>query len=147
MEQQFADPDDIDDMASFSLVLTVTSTSDELDQYLKMNIEDIYKQSNPSLFWKDNQTKLPSLSLLARRLFSIPVTSAGVERSFSAAGLVLTERHCSLDPNTVNDVLFVRSIQASLDQKSDFLSSNHGVFLMYSHEILNKQTINPVDLS
>ena len=71
-----------------------------------MNIEDIYKESNPLPFWKDYQHKFSCLSLLAR-----PVTLAVAERSFSAADLAVTKRRSSLDPNTVNDVLFVRSIQ------------------------------------
>jgi hypothetical protein len=52
MEDQFADQDD------------------ELDRYLRMNIEDIYKQSNSLPFWRDHQNKFPALFLLARRLFS-----------------------------------------------------------------------------
>jgi hypothetical protein len=109
-EHQFTDPDDIDDIVGISLVPTAASINDELDRYSEMNIEDIYKQSNPLPFSKDNQTKFPLLLLLARHRLSIPVTSAGVERPFSAASLVLAERRCSLDPNTVNDVLFIRSI-------------------------------------
>jgi hypothetical protein len=59
---------------------------------------------------------------LARRLFSIPVTSAGVERQFSSADLTITQRRSSIDPDTVNDVLFVRSIQNVLDSNSEFFS-------------------------
>ena len=55
-----------------------TVKTDELERYLRMNIEEIYKQPNPLPFWRDHRNKFPVLSLLARRLFSIPVTSAGV---------------------------------------------------------------------
>lgn len=85
-----------------------------------MNIEVIYKQSSPLLFWKSNPKKFPALSLLARRLFSIPVTSASVERSFSAAGLVVTERRASIDPSTANDILLVRPVQKVLEKKQVF---------------------------
>ena len=122
MEDQFADPDD--DVNNYDINSTPTTTvkNDELERYLRMNIEDKYKQSNPLPFWRDYQNKFPALSLLARRLFSIPVTSAGVERQFSLGGLTITQRRCSLDPDTVSDVLFVRSIQLVLDSKPSFFS-------------------------
>ncbi|CAF1224626.1 unnamed protein product [Rotaria sordida] len=122
MEDQFADPDEVGGIDGIDMVLATTVKNDELDKYLRMNIEDIYKQPNPLPFWKYHQHKFPCLSLLARRLFSIPVTSAAVERSFSAAGLAVTERRSSLDPDTVNDILFVRSIQNLLERNPDFFS-------------------------
>ena len=103
-----------------NIVSNSTLRNDELDKYLRMTIEDNYKQSNPLPFWKDHEQKFPCLSLLARRLFLIPVTSAAVERSFSAAGLAITERRSSLDPDTVNDILFIRSIQNILKKQPDF---------------------------
>ena len=122
MEDQFADPEDINTDDDTNIVSRSTCKTDELYKYLRMTIDDIYKQSNPLPFWKDHEQKFPCLSLLARRLFSIPVTSTAVERSFSAAGLAITERRSSLDPDTVNDILFVRSIQNILEKQPDFFS-------------------------
>ncbi|CAF3359819.1 unnamed protein product [Rotaria socialis] len=77
MEDQFADPDD--DVNNYDVNVTSTTIvkNDELERYLRMNIEDKYKQSNPLPFWRDHQTKFPALSLLARRLFSIPINISG----------------------------------------------------------------------
>ncbi|CAF1603766.1 unnamed protein product [Adineta ricciae] len=122
MEDQFADPDDVNIDSENDIISVSASKNDELDKYLRMSIDDIYKQPNPLSFWKDNESKFPCLSLIARRLFSIPVTSAAVERSFSAAGLVVTKRRSSLDPRTLNDILFVRSIQNILEQRPNFFS-------------------------
>ena len=122
MEDQFADPEDINMNDDINIVSRSTFKNDELDKYLRMIIDDIYKQSNPLPFWKDHEQKFPCLSLLARRLFSIPVTSAAMERPFSAAGLAITERRSALDPYTVNDILFVRSIQNILEKQPDFFS-------------------------
>ncbi|CAF1264781.1 unnamed protein product [Rotaria sordida] len=119
MKDQFADPDDDD---SCDVNSTPTMKNDELEKYLRMNIEDVYKQPNSLPFWRDHQNKFPGLALLARRLFSIPVTSAGVERQFSSAGLTISQRRSSLDPDTVNDVLFVRSVQTLLQSKLDYFS-------------------------
>jgi hypothetical protein len=60
------------------------------------------------------------LSLIARRLFSILITSAVVERSFSAAGLLVMQRRSSLDLTALNDILFIRSIQHIMKQHPKF---------------------------
>ena len=53
----------------------------------------------------------PNLSKLARRIYSIPCTSAAVEREFSVAGQIVNQRRSNLDPTTVNNILFLRSIE------------------------------------
>ena len=117
IEDQFIDPDD-DDMNGLNASST-NQSSDELDKYLKMSIDDQFKLPNPLPFWKHHQEKFPYLSKLARRLFSIPATSAGVERQFSAGGLLINERRSLLNPDTVEDVLFVRSVEKSLKKTPD----------------------------
>ena len=123
MEDQFADPDIDGNTYDVNSASEAVSKAGELDRYLRMNIEDIYKQSNPLTFWREHQQKFPALSLLARRLFSIPVTSAAVERQFSSAGLTISQRRSSLDPDTVNNILFVRSVQNVLLTKPNFFSN------------------------
>jgi hypothetical protein len=121
IEDQFVDPDDDDDG-----ILGLNSThqaNDELDKYLRMSIGEQYKSPNPLIFWQSHQDKLPYLSKLARRLFSIPATSAGVERQFSAGGLLINERRSSLNPDTVENVLFVRSMQKVLKNNPDLFST------------------------
>ncbi|CAF2519739.1 unnamed protein product [Rotaria sp. Silwood2] len=121
MEDQFADLDDNNSCEGNSTP-TTTINNDELEKYLRMNIDNVYKQPNPRPFWRDHENKFPGLALLARRLFSIPVISAGVEQQFSSAGLTISERRSSLDPDTVNDILFVRSVQTLLESKPDYFS-------------------------
>jgi len=87
-----------------------------------MPIDDQYKVAHPLLFWKNYENKFPYLSKLARRLYSIPAISACIERQFSAGGLVLNERRSSLNPDTVNDILFIRSIQKTLKYNPDLIS-------------------------
>jgi hypothetical protein len=67
--------------------------------------------SNPLKFWKDQQEKLPHLSRLARRIFSIPATSASVERQFSGVGLIIQERRTNLNPEQLDNILLIRSMQ------------------------------------
>jgi len=124
IEDQFVDPDDDEDNDTLGLNPTSNpQANDELDKYLKMSIDDQYKSPNPLVFWQHHQDKLPYLSKLARRLFSIPATSAGVERQFSAGGLLINERRSSLNPDTVENVLFVRSMQKTLKNNPDLFST------------------------
>ncbi|CAF1467484.1 unnamed protein product, partial [Didymodactylos carnosus] len=114
LEEEFDDPTDDDDGSS-----TLHKTG-ELHKYLQFNVDEKYRQANPLLFWHDYQSRLPTLAVLTRRLFSIPAMSAGVERQFSAAGLIINERRASLNPETVEDILFVRSMERLLVQSSKF---------------------------
>ncbi|CAF1510605.1 unnamed protein product, partial [Didymodactylos carnosus] len=104
--------------------LTFATTYDKgrTHSFIRQEMEIILgvNDSNPLLFWHDYQSRFPTLAILARRLFSIPATSAGVERQFSAAGLIINERRASLNPETVEDILFVRSMERLLVQSPNF---------------------------
>ncbi|CAF3218861.1 unnamed protein product [Rotaria sp. Silwood2] len=103
---------------------TVTAqTFAELNKYLRMSIDDQYKISNPLFFWQHHQHKLPYLAKLARLLYSIPATSACVEQQFSAGDLLINERRSSLNPDTVQNVLFIRSIQKALKNNPNLFST------------------------
>ena len=84
---------------------------DEVDIYMEFKVDKDKTYSNPLLFWKEYQQLFPHLSKLACRIFSIPCSSAAVERTFSAAGQVVNQRRSNLDPSSLNDILFLRSIE------------------------------------
>ncbi|CAF0821064.1 unnamed protein product [Rotaria sordida] len=85
-------------------------TEDEVDKYLSMHIDPELIVDNPLVFWKANQKNLPLLSKLARIIHSIPATTASVEREFSSGGLVMSERRSSINPQNLNNILFLRSV-------------------------------------
>lgn len=85
-------------------------TEDEVDVYVSMQIDNEKLIDNPLPFWKANQKQLPKLAKIARKIHSIPATTASVEREFSASGLVVTERRSALSPNNVNNIIFLRSV-------------------------------------
>ncbi|CAF4531594.1 unnamed protein product, partial [Rotaria magnacalcarata] len=89
---------------------------DEVDRYISLTLGENEQYSNPLDFWKkkDNQLAFPSLFQLAKRYFSIPCSSSAVERQFSATGQIITQRRANLDPATVNDIIFLRSIENRL---------------------------------
>lgn len=86
---------------------------DEIDRYLLFDI-DKSQTIEPLPFWKNHQSKFPYLSKYARSVFSIPATTTNVEREFSTAGWILNERRTCLQPDTVDNILLVRSVEKSL---------------------------------
>lgn len=86
--------------------------SDEVDRYINLTLGDEEQYSDPLDFWRkpENQVTFPSLARLARKYYSIPCSSAAVERQFSATGQIITQRRSNLDPSTVNDIVFIRSM-------------------------------------
>jgi hypothetical protein len=64
---------------------------------------------NPLLFWTEQEKLLPNMSKLSRKIFSIPASSAEIERAFSSAGVVISQRRTNISPSTVNDIILIRS--------------------------------------
>jgi hypothetical protein len=90
-----------------------SSSVDEVNKYITMQIEPDEQYVDPLSFWKkqNHRAAFPNLTRLACRFFAIPCSSAAVERQFSAAGQIVTQRRSNLDPSTVNDIIFLRSIE------------------------------------
>ncbi|CAF4147067.1 unnamed protein product, partial [Rotaria sordida] len=84
---------------------------DELSKYLKQRIEVDSIDDNPLKFWYEHRFIYPILSKLARSIFSIPATTANVERQFSAGGLMVNSRRTRLNPQQINNALFIRSVK------------------------------------
>jgi hypothetical protein len=61
---------------------------DKVDLYIEFNVDKDKNYLNPLVFWK---------SKLACCTFSIPCSSAAVERTFSAASQVVNQRRSNLD--------------------------------------------------
>lgn len=61
----------------------------ELEHYLTSDIEEV---SDVLAWWKAHQAAYPVLSQIAFDVLAVAAMSAGVERLFSSAGLVITER-------------------------------------------------------
>ncbi|RXN13466.1 zinc finger BED domain-containing 1-like protein [Labeo rohita] len=77
----------------------------ELTRYLQE--ECIDSNANPLSWWRDNQSRYPLLSKVARKYMCICATSTPSERVFSAAGNIVTPMRSSLKPHKVNMLVFL----------------------------------------
>ena len=60
-------------------------------------------------WWKLNEHRYPKLSFLAKTVLCIQATSVPCKRLFSSAGYILNKTRSSLEPNTVNTLVGLRS--------------------------------------
>jgi hypothetical protein len=90
----------------------------EIDLYMKHGSDKTTTESNsnedqveynPLTFWRKKCVSYPILAKVAARVFSVPATSAAVEREFSFTGNILTQKRSKLCPDTVNDIVFNHS--------------------------------------
>ena len=110
--------DDGDYSQSHESATGIVRARHELDMYLQLNLTKCMypndDEDNPLLFWKEQESVLPNLSKLAKKTFCIPASSAAVERTFSSAGVVVSQRRNSISPSLVNDIILVRSAATHL---------------------------------
>ena len=67
--------------------------------------KDVY--TNPLDLWRIHEPRFPLLAELSRTILCIPATSAPSECVFSAAGLTISKKRASLNPDTAADLIFL----------------------------------------
>ena len=79
----------------------------EVERFLGESREVEEKDNNFNLlgWWKNNGSKYPILSYVARDIFAIPVSTVASESAFSTGGRVLDLFRSSLLPNTVEALI------------------------------------------
>ena len=79
------------------------SAAEVLNDYMA----DIVRDSNPLTWGKSHETKYPRLARLAQEYLSVPATSIPAKRTFSVAGLTVSNLRTMLHPDTVDQIIFV----------------------------------------
>ena len=79
----------------------------EVHKYTSMT--DTSAIEDPLVRWQKNQIQFPFLSKICKVILSFMATSAIVERFFSKAGILLTKRKATLNPTTMQKILFIHS--------------------------------------
>ena len=91
---------------------TNVTNNSELKVYFSEPV--IVSESNVLDYWKQNSERFPILHLIAKDYLSMMPTSVASERSFSLAGLTITDIRTSLNPNTANQTICLSSWQKLL---------------------------------
>ena len=68
----------------------------ELDRYLEDEMDILTKDFDILDWWKVAGTRYPTLRLIARAIFAIPITTVASESAFSTSGRVLSEHRSRL---------------------------------------------------
>lgn len=63
-------------------------------------------------WWNSHETELPILANLARSYLCIPATSVASERVFSTAGDIVSSQRSSLQPDCVDQLIFLKKISS-----------------------------------
>ena len=65
-------------------------------------------KSNILKFWYDYAKVYPNIAKLAKKYLAVPATQFESERNFSFSGRTLESRRCTLSPENVDFLLFIR---------------------------------------
>ena len=78
-----------------------TTVKSELDKYLSEDNEELSKSFDIMKWWKNNATRFPIMSRMARDLLAIPISTVASESAFSSGGRTLHDFRTSLTPTMV----------------------------------------------
>ncbi|XP_056140908.1 uncharacterized protein LOC130116856 isoform X1 [Lampris incognitus] len=80
----------------------------QLTAYLNL-IAEQDSDSVPCLrFWQQNKSKFPTLYQIATQVFSIPASSAPIERVFSHGGILMRPHRARLSSSMLSDLMFLK---------------------------------------
>ncbi len=96
------------------LLVDSFSKTEKSSRGIEMEI-DLYRREAsiplsccPLNWWRENRSKYPLLSPLAKAYLSIPATSVPSERVFSTAGDIVTAQRSQLLPEIVDMLIFLK---------------------------------------
>lgn len=78
-----------------------------LDEEVKAFTSVTVREADPLKWWAHNAPEFPRIASVARTLLCIPATEVASERIFSTTGNTVTKRRATLDPATVDKLIFI----------------------------------------
>ena len=103
IDSQEEEEDDDDPLAEFDRFIKSKrrQSSNELDGYLKEELTPRKEEVDILDWWKNNSSKYPVLSKMARDILAIPASTVPSESAFSTGGRVISDYRSSLSCSTV----------------------------------------------
>ena len=100
-----------------------SSNTSDLDRYLGVDVisfED-YEDFDILIWWKSQQYMYPVLSILARDVLTIPVSTIASEAAFSTDGRMVCKNRCDLPPKVVEADICLRDWKFADERMHDFV--------------------------
>ena len=91
---------------------TTSSPNNTTDINRYLNVETIPFEDNEDFdileWWKKQQIKYPVLSIIARDVLTVSVSTVASEAAFSAGGRVVSKKRCNLSPQAIEAVVYLK---------------------------------------
>ncbi|CAN0830008.1 Putative AC transposase [Linum grandiflorum] len=104
------------------LLASSDSGKNELDTYLEDKVLRRSVDFDILNWWKANSTKYPTLSLIARDVLAIPISTVASESAFSAGGRLISAQRSRLHVKTVEALMCTQSWLLDQVEKVEDLS-------------------------
>ncbi|CAN0905360.1 Putative AC9 transposase [Linum grandiflorum] len=105
-----------------SLLASSDSGKNELDTYLEDKVLRRSVDLDILNWWKANSTKYPTLSLIARDVLAIPISTVASESAFNAGGRLISAQRSKLHVKTVEALMCTQSWLLDQVEKGNFLA-------------------------
>ena len=100
----------VQEFDSFESQEIISSQKTQLKLYLDEPRLDRGAQLDILSFWKTNEHRYPELSLLARDIMTVPISTVASESTFSVGGRILNQYRSTLKPNNVEALVSTRDL-------------------------------------
>ncbi|XP_028848973.1 zinc finger BED domain-containing protein 4 [Denticeps clupeoides] len=80
-----------------------------VDQELATYLHEEPTDEDPLHYWKRKSIDFPLLSQVAKKVFTVPATSTGVERIFGTVGKMLRPERCRLLPKNLETLIYLKA--------------------------------------
>ena len=125
--------DFMEEFYKFSEEEDMTHSKTELDVYLEEKLHphkfgDVDDEFDILEYWKSNALKFPILSMMARDILAIPVSSVASKSAFSTGGRVLNKFRSSLLPSTIEALVCAQDWIRSSPKEIEFEEELDSVF-------------------
>ena len=90
----------------------------DIDRYL--SVETISFEDNEDFdileWWKKQQIKYPVLSIIARDVLTVSVSTIASKAAFSTSGRVVSKKRCNLSPQTIEAVVCLKRLEFNIQE-------------------------------